>query len=70
MNREDEIISGFEHQNPGLKFRYVVRLNGTIEWVCEHGVGHPIYWEVEGGGIHGCDGCCKNIVIPHHRGMD
>lgn len=34
---------------------------GTLERLCEHGVGHPdpdnIRFDYDG--IHGCDGCCK-----------
>ena len=29
------------------------------EWLCDHGIGHPIPGEDHhGNGIHGCDGCC------------
>ena len=44
----------------------VVRSNGLVEDLCEHGIGHPnVRWmnihdpdgEL-GYGIHGCDGCC------------
>lgn len=35
------------------------RLDGRIEWMCEHRVGHTV-WCPEGRDIeHGCDGCCK-----------
>lgn len=30
-----------------------INSNGAIEFSCQHGVGH--------GGIHGCDGCCKDL---------
>lgn len=38
----------------------IVRWDGRIDWVCRHGVEHPIghreRWEAHHG-IHGCDGC-------------
>lgn len=38
----------------------IIREDGRIEWVCEHGVGHPIghikKWE-RWMSIHGCCGC-------------
>ena len=40
------------------------RLDGRIEWVCEHGVGHTI-WAPKSMGesryMHGCDGCCSHF---------
>jgi hypothetical protein len=40
----------------------VVREDGRIERLCEHGCGHPIghvrRW-AKWMGIHGCDGCCR-----------
>lgn len=32
------------------------RLDGRVEWICEHGIGHPVI----GFKTHGCDGCCSN----------
>lgn len=40
---------------------FLVRMDGRIEWVCEHGVGHTVYADPElgdWGWVHGCDGCC------------
>ena len=37
------------------------RLDGRIEWVCEHGIGHTIWHPKNSSGVHGCDGCCKKI---------
>lgn len=40
------------------------RGDGRMEWICEHGVGHPVgvipqvAWQ-EWMGVHGCDGCCQ-----------
>lgn len=36
----------------------LVRADGRIEYVCKHGVGHPIY-ETGINAVHGCDGCCS-----------
>lgn len=36
-----------------------INSNGAKEYACEHGVGH--------GGIHGCDGCCKDKNFPQEK---
>ena len=34
------------------------------ERLCEHGVGHPEPGKPHhGGGIHGCDGCCRPLEV-------
>ena len=33
------------------------RLDGRIEYICKHGVGH-------GDHVHGCDGCCSRDDFP------
>ena len=41
----------------------IQRLNGVVELICEHGVGHPSKgltnpaWYYD---VHGCDGCCSH----------
>lgn len=37
------------------------RADGRIEWVCEHGVGHTIWYPKHSDSVHGCDGCCKKL---------
>ena len=42
------------------KFNY--RVDGRIEWICEHGIGHTIicpYTKETWGFTHTCDGCCS-----------
>lgn len=54
----------------GLDYvEYTLRLDGRVEIICEHGVGHPSpaltrfnrgspeAWDSLDG-VHGCDGCC------------
>lgn len=43
-----------------------------MERMCSHGVGHPdpddaAYWAGRGEnvGVHGCDGCCRNIPLVY-----
>lgn len=36
----------------------LMRADGRIEWVCNHGVSHTIYSK-DNYYIHGCDGCCR-----------
>ena len=35
------------------------RIDGRIEWICEHGCGHTIYAPPNMGFTHGCCGCCN-----------
>ena len=42
-----------------------LRLDGRIEWICEHGTGHtiwvePKYAKQNAWWVHGCDHCCVN----------
>jgi len=41
----------------------LVRADGRIEWQCEHGVGHTIWFPLDSDGTHGCChmGCCYDI---------
>ena len=45
--------------------RLVQRIDGRIEWICKHGVGHTIYHPkgeyYKTGFVHCCDGCCKQL---------
>ena len=41
------------------------RVDGRIEWICEHGVGHTVYNPMDWGEYsmgHGCDGCCSRLI--------
>ena len=53
-----EMISKL-YNKPAIEFRR--RVDGRIEWVCEHGVGHTVWWPKHLDGVHGCDGCCKEL---------
>ena len=50
--------------NPQLKGigHWHVRLDGRIEWICPHGIGHTAY-SPEGDYSHGCDGCCERYGL-------
>jgi hypothetical protein len=41
---------------------YLIREDGRVERLCEHGIGHCVghlrRWE-KWMGVHGCDGCCR-----------
>lgn len=41
------------------RWRYIP---DRLEFVCEHGVGHPAAWSPNG--VHGCDGCCSAGQFP------
>lgn len=46
--------------------QFNVRSDGRIEWMCEHGIGHPVFIpekQKEYGTIHGCDGCCNGVPV-------
>ena len=51
----DDLTIPVDHQ-------ILIRGDGRIEHICEHGVGHPIghvhKW-VKWMGVHGCCGCCS-----------
>ena len=35
---------------------------GLMERICPHGVGHPDPDDVNPDTVHGCDGCCRELV--------
>jgi hypothetical protein len=35
-----------------------------MERICSHGVGHPDPDEISLDVIHGCDGCCSELIPP------
>ncbi len=42
------------------------RMDGRIEYVCKHGIGHTIWAPKEMGESrysHGCDGCCSIFTL-------
>lgn len=53
-NRTDHIMRAFPQHWRGDRL--------LMERICPHGVGHPdpdeINLDMNGRGIHGCDGCC------------
>lgn len=38
---------------------FLKRLDGRVEWICDHGVGHTVWFPPGSDDVHGCDGCCK-----------
>lgn len=48
--------------NKNIK-EFLCRLDGRIEWVCEHGIGHTVWAPRESPAwyVHGCDGCCEKL---------
>jgi len=61
-----------------MKWTKCNRASGLLEWVCEHGVGHPDYLSacnvakehghhVETWLVHGCDGCCDRKDFPGRK---
>lgn len=36
-----------------------INSNGAKEYACYHGIGH--------GGVHGCDGCCRDKNYPKEK---
>ena len=47
--------------NPGIKYEDLQwRMDGRLEWICEHGCGHTVYSN-NSDFVHGCCGCCENI---------
>ena len=56
MNKEDLAKKYDVKESELLK-----RIDGRIEWICEHGVGHTIWFPEGSDGVHGCDGCCHKM---------
>lgn len=56
-----KIASEFWMKNSDVEGELIYR-NGRrcVEWVCKHGIGHPI-WDSQGFYGHGCDGCCADL---------
>lgn len=55
---------GQGHHKDINKDDLIYRMDGRIEWCCEHGVGHTIYNPHDWGKYsmsHGCDGCCSRL---------
>lgn len=58
--------------------RVIIREDGRVERICDHGVGHPIgHVQVWQGwmGVHGCEGCClkegfDQCLTDHQRAGD
>lgn len=58
-----------------MNWEMIVRETGLVEWVCEHGTGHPDmrsarklakkYGHSESAWTtHGCDSCCRRKDFP------
>lgn len=63
-NPKIKIMEEFLKLNPNVNARELLwRMDGRLEWVCEHGVGHTVYEPSGKGFIHGCDGCCDKVEI-------
>ena len=44
------------------------RIDGRVEWICEHGIGHTMkvpseHLDDKSWWVHGCDGCCKKMSL-------
>ena len=40
---------------------FLLRGDGRIEWICEHGIGHTVWFPKGSDGVHGCDSCCSKL---------
>lgn len=39
--------------------QFLMRMDGRCEWLCQHGVGHTVWYPKGSSGSHGCCGCCS-----------
>jgi len=54
----------FLQLNPKVKIQELNwRIDGRLEWCCEHGIGHTVYAPKNNDYVHGCDGCCEKVRI-------
>ena len=40
---------------------FLRRMDGRIEWLCKHGVGHTVWFPKGSDDVHCCDNCCKEL---------
>jgi hypothetical protein len=61
--KRQKIIEEFKKMFPEAKDgQFLYRDDrDCIEWICVHGVGHPI-WDSQDDYVHGCCGCCKDMI--------
>lgn len=50
-----------------IDIKYLHRMDGRKEKICEHGVGHTVYAPQGSDYNHGCDGCCKGYKEEYER---
>lgn len=41
--------------------QFLRRMDGRIEWICEHGIGHTVWFPEGSDATHGCDSCCIKL---------
>ncbi len=61
----DKIIERILEANPSFdKEKLFIRANGNVEYSCEHGVGHTVYFSGQKD-VHGCceERCCLDYEI-------
>ena len=64
-SEENECVKG-QYKEPTKITHDLVREDGRLERLCEHGIGHtvghldPSKLKLDYIWVHGCDGCCKN----------
>ena len=69
MERKD-IVDKILETNPDFdRENITIRLDGRIEYGCEHGVGHTIY-SPNGDYLHGCEGCCDKYTILYPEDLN
>jgi len=66
----------FDHDTGIEAFPFLIRRDsGLMEFICQHGVGHPVassahylsfLWQDkdDNWSVHGCDGCCGREDFP------
>lgn len=64
-----------KHPEARTRKKFITRMDGRIEWICEHDIGHTIFVPKQNKSdsswwSHGCDGCCKIFKTPHIRDGD
>ena len=65
-----------QYTKPNWCKKQIIRADGRVEDICEHGIGHPnAQWLLENDpagskmfSIHGCDGCCSKSIRDIREG--
>ncbi len=60
MKTHPKIIEMSKKYNKPVE-EFLLRMDGRVEWTCEHGVSHTVWYPKGSSATHGCDFCCSKL---------